>query len=55
MVSDSGDDIFESQRTTEMVKGEITIFHTQATKAALCSKFGRVTPNIKAAVLHAHY
>ena len=54
-VYDSGDDISESQRTIEMVKGEIPIFYTRAMKAALRSKFERVTPNIKPVVLRALY
>ena len=38
-----------------MVKGEIPIFHTRAMKAALRSRFRRVTANIKPAVLRALY
>ena len=55
-VLDSVDgDISESQQTIERVKEEIPVFYTRAMKAALCSKFGRVTPNMKPVVLHALY
>ena len=47
--------ISESQRTHEMVKGKVPILHARAMKAALCSRFGRVNPNIKPAVLRALY
>ena len=49
------DDISESQRTIERVKEELSVFHTRAMKAALSSKFGRVTPNMKPAVLRGLY
>lgn len=51
----SGDDLTHSQRTIEKVKEEIPVFHTRAMRKALFSKFGRVTPSIKPAILRALY
>ena len=51
-VLDSTDDMTESQLTD---KRRNTCFHTRAMKVTLSSKFGRVTPNMKPAILCALY
>ena len=43
------------QQTIEKAKAEIPIFHTQAMKTALASKFGRVSASMKPVILCALY
>ena len=45
----------ESQHTIEIIKDKIPIFHTRAMRQSLTMKYGRVAPNLKAAILRSLY
>lgn len=45
----------QSQQCVEAVKPKIPMYHTRAMKSALFQKFGRVTPEIKPAILRYFY
>ena len=52
---DFGNYLQESQQAIEEVRKCIPVFHTRAMKSALFSKFGRLTSNVKPAVLRHFY
>ena len=48
-------DFSQSQQVIEKAKEEIPVFHTRAMRRALFTKFGRVSPGMKPAILRALY